>query len=211
VDLPGHDLAAHQEPFASIAQVAERVADEIAARGLTRVMLWGHSSGAAPAIETARRLQERGVQVTRVFVGAQLLGTAADRRAAADELTNRSDTEIAARLTADSGYTELAELNARHAEHIGAAYRHDCVAAHRYFCAALDNPPRAKLSAPVTVVVAADDPHTTGHTEHHRDWLLVADQVDLHELADGGHYFPRTRPAEAAQAVLRATAPLATS
>jgi hypothetical protein len=26
--------------------------------------------------------------------------------------------------------------------------------------------------------------------------------VDLHELADGGHYFPRTRPAEAAHAVL---------
>jgi amino acid adenylation domain-containing protein len=211
VDLPGHDLAAHQEPFASIEQVAERVADEIGARGLTRVMLWGHSSGAAPAIETARRLQERGVEVTRVFVGAQLLGTAADRRAAVDELTSLSDTEIAARLAADSGYTELAELNARHAEHIGAVYRHDCVSAHRYFCAALDNPPRAKLTAPVTVVVAADDPHTTGHTEHHRDWLLVADQVELHELADGGHYFPRTRPAEAAQAVLRATAPMATS
>ncbi|MFG2602120.1 amino acid adenylation domain-containing protein [Streptomyces sp. NPDC048514] len=211
VDLPGHDLAGHHEPLASVAQVAERVADEITARGLTRVMLWGHSSGAAPALETALRLQERGVPPTRVFLGAQLLGTAGDRRAAVGELTSLSDAAVAARLTSDSGYPELAELNARHAEQIGAAYRHDCVSAHRWFCAALDGPPAVRLSAPVTVVVAVDDPHTAGYAQHHRDWLLVADHVDLHELPDGGHYFPRTRPAGAAQAVLRADVPLASS
>ncbi|GGW80773.1 amino acid adenylation protein [Streptomyces lucensis JCM 4490] len=204
VDLPGHDLTAEREPFASITELAERVAGEITERGLTGVMLWGHSSGAAPALETARRLQERGVRVTRVFVGAQLLGTAAERGAAADELAGLGDAEIAARLTADSGYPELAELNARHAERIGAAYRHDCAGAHRYFRALLQAPPPVKLSAPVSVVVAADDPHTAGHTRRHRDWLLVADHVDLHELADGGHYFLRTRPAEAARAVLSA-------
>ncbi|MFH9083787.1 amino acid adenylation domain-containing protein [Streptomyces sp. NPDC017673] len=211
VDLPGHDLAAHREPFASIADVAAQVADEITARGLTRVMLWGHSSGAAPAVETARTLQERGVRVTRVFLGAQLLGTAEDRGAAVAELTGLSDAEIAARLTADSGYTELAELNARHAEHIGAAYRHDCVSAHRYFQAVLHAPPPVKLAAPVSVVVAADDPHTAGHADHHRDWLLLAEHVDWHELADGGHYFLRTRPAEAAHAVLSAAVPLAST
>ncbi|MFJ9821202.1 amino acid adenylation domain-containing protein [Streptomyces sp. NPDC101151] len=211
VDLPGHDLAAHPEPFASITQVAERVVAEIIVRGLTRVLLWGHSSGTAPALETARKLQEHGVEVTRVFLGAQLLGTAADRRTAIDELTGLSNAEIAARLTADSGYTGLAELNAQHAEHIGAAYRHDCVGAHQYFCAALEAPPAAKLSVPVSVVVAADDPHTAGHAHRHRDWLLLAEHVELHELADGGHYFPRIRPAEAAQAVLGVVAPLASS
>ncbi|MFI2203363.1 amino acid adenylation domain-containing protein [Streptomyces sp. NPDC020192] len=211
VDLPGHQPAAHPEPFASIEQVAEQVAAEITARGLSRVMLWGHSSGAAPAVETARRLQRRGVRVERVFLGAHLLGTAVERRTAIDELTSRSDAEIAARLTADGGYAELAELNARHAERIGAAYRHDCVGAHRYFRAALENPPPVKLSAPVSVVVAADDPHTDGHAHRHRDWLLLAEHVDLHELADGGHHFLRTRPAEAAQAVLSAVTPLASS
>ncbi|MFJ4949867.1 amino acid adenylation domain-containing protein [Streptomyces sp. NPDC088760] len=211
VDLPGHDLAAHREPFASIEEVAGQVAGEITARGMARVMLWGHSSGAAPALETARRLQERGVRVTRVFLGAQLLGTAAERSAAVADLTGLSDAEIAARLTADSGYTELAELDERHAEHIGAAYRHDCVRAHRWFQAVLENPPPVRLSAPVSVVVAADDPHTAGHADRHRDWLLLAEQVDLHELADGGHYFLRTRPAEAARAVLSAAVPLASA
>ncbi|RZB16879.1 non-ribosomal peptide synthetase [Streptomyces sp. F001] len=211
VDLPGHDLAARGEPFATIEQVAQQVAAEITEQGLTRVMIWGHSSGAAPAVATARKLQELGVDVPRVFLAAQLLGTAADRRAELAELTRRSNAEIAARLTGDSGYTELAELNAEHAEHVGAAYRHDCGSAHRYFADALETPSPVKLSAPVTVVVAADDPNTAGFADRHRDWQLLADHVDLHELADGGHYFLRTRPVEAARAVLGATEPLASS
>ncbi|MBJ7902231.1 amino acid adenylation domain-containing protein [Streptomyces sp. DSM 110735] len=211
VDLPGHDLAAHQEPFAPIPEVARRVADEITARGLTRVMLWGHSSGTAPAVETARLLQERGVEVTRLFLAAQLPGTLAERRAAIAELDDRDDSEIAARLASEGGYTELAELDAPHAGRVGAAYRHDCLCAHRYFRDALENPPRAKLTAPVTVVVAADDPYTAGHADAHRDWLFLAERVDLHELPDGGHYFTRLRPDEAAKAVLAAMAPLAPS
>jgi len=69
----------------------------------------------------------------------------------------------------------------------------------------LDTPPTVKLAAPVTVVVAADDPSTTGFAHRHVEWRLLADEVDLHELADGGHYFLRTRPAEAAAAVLAAS------
>ncbi|MFB7593737.1 amino acid adenylation domain-containing protein [Streptomyces sp. NPDC056160] len=210
-ELPGHDLAAADEPFAPLEQVAERVVAEIQGRGLAKVMLWGHSSGAALAVETARRLEERGVRVVRVFLGAQLPGTAAEREAAVAELTGRGNAEIAVRLSADSGYTELGELNTAHAEHIGAAYRHDCVSAHRYFAAALEDRPAVRLAAPVTVVVAADDPHTAGYGEHHQAWRFLADQVDLHELPDGGHYFPRTRPNGAARAVLGATELLASS
>jgi len=95
------------------------------------------------------------------------------------------------------------ELDAQRAEHVGAAYRHDCLCAHRYLADALDTPPAVKLSAPVTVVVAADDPSTAELPRQHRDWQLLAEHVDQHKLADGGHYFLRTRPTEAAQAVLR--------
>ena len=77
------------------------------------------------------------------------------------------------------------------------------MSANRYFAEVLDGPPPQRLSAPVTVVVAADDPTTAGFRAHHRDWELLAEHVELHELADGGHYFPRTRPAEAAQVVLQ--------
>ena len=205
VELPGHDLGAktaEDEPFASMEQVVAQVTAEITGRGLSRVLLWGHSSGTAFALATAMRLAEQGVDVERVFLGAQLPGDAAARRASVTELTGRSNAEIAAALSADGGYTELAELDAQRTGQIGAAYRHDCVSAHRYLADAMDRPADMKLSVPVTVVVAADDPSTADSAVRYRDWGFVADRVDRHELADGGHYFLRTRPAEAARAVL---------
>ena len=131
--------------------------------------------------------------------------TPADRRAAVSELTGRTSADIAAGLVADSGFAGLGELDAERTEHLGAAYRHDCVSAHRYIADALDNPQSSGLSAPVTVVVAADDPYTVDFADRYGDWQIVAAHVDLHELSTGGHYFLRTRPAEAAQAVLGAT------
>ena len=204
VELPGHDVAATSESFAPLAQLVDRVVAEITARGLKEVLLWGHSSGTAFAIETAKRLQDCGVEVQRVFLAAQLLGDAADRRASITDLTRRSNADILTDLTADGGYTELGELDAQRAEHVAAAYRHDCLSAYNYFADALENPPVRRLSVPVTVVVAADDPITSAFQRRHRDWELLAEHVDLHELSDGGHYFVRTQPAESAQAVLGA-------
>jgi surfactin synthase thioesterase subunit len=206
VELPGHDLTAESEAFAPMAQIVEQVVGEILERGLTGVMLWGHSVGAAFALATAPALLARGVEVRRVFLGAQLLGDAAGRRAAIARLNARSDAEIAADLVNQRGYTELGELDAQRAEHVGAAYRHDCISAHRWFAELLDDPPPVRLAVPVTVVAAADDPYTAAYAHRYREWQLLAEHVDLHELAGGSHYFLRTRPAEAAQAVARALA-----
>jgi amino acid adenylation domain-containing protein len=204
VELPGHDVAAGPEPFAEMTQVVDEVVAEITSRGPATVLLWGHSTGSALAMQTAAELLERGVDVERVFLGAQLLGDAAGRRAAVAGLKGRSNAEIAAQLSAHDGYPELAELDAQRAEHIGAAYRHDILSAHRWFVDALEASPAAKLSAPVTVVVAADDASTAEFRRRHHDWRHLARRVDLHVLGDGGHYFLRTRPTEAAQAVWRA-------
>jgi surfactin synthase thioesterase subunit len=209
VELPGHDLAADSEPYAPLTQVVDQAVAEINQHGLTSVMLWGHSSGTAFAVAAAMRLQELGVTVRRVFLAAQLPGDPGQRRAAISELMDHNSAEIAATLIADSGFTGLADLDAQRAEHLGAAYRHDCVSAHRYLADSMENPPATRLAAPVTVVVAADDPNTTGFGEQYRDWKILAEQVDLYELSDGGHYFLRTRPVETAQAVLSAAELLA--
>jgi surfactin synthase thioesterase subunit len=167
---------------------------ELGKRGLTRVVLWGHSAGTALAVATARALHER-MAVGRLFLAAQLPRDAAGRRAEADRLLGQGDAEIAAGL---AGY---GEFSPQQAEHIGAAYRHDCVAAHRYFADLLDAPP-APLPVPVTVVLAADDPSTAGSA--HDEWQVVAEHVDLELLSDGGHHFLRTRPHAAAEVVNRA-------
>jgi pimeloyl-ACP methyl ester carboxylesterase len=144
------------------------------------------------------------VEVEHVFLAAQLLGDATDRRASITKLAQRSNADIVTDLSADSGYTGLGELDAQRAEHVAAAYRYDCMSAYSYFADALESPPVMKLSAPVTVVVAADDPITSAFQRRHRDWELLVEQVELHEIPDGGHYFVRTKPTQAAQAVLSA-------
>ena len=96
VELPGHDVAAGSEAFAPMERVVDQVVAEIAARDLKEVLLWGHSSGTAFAVETARRLERAGTTVQRVFLGAQLIGAAADRRAAVTEIGGRSNAEISA-------------------------------------------------------------------------------------------------------------------
>jgi amino acid adenylation domain-containing protein len=206
VELPGHDLAAEREPFAPLAQVAEQVAAEIARLRLSKILLWGHSSGTALALQTARQLQALGVPVERVFLAAHLCADAAELRARAAELSGRSGAEIAAELGQAGGHGELAELDAERAEHVGVAFRHDYVSACLHLADTLDAAPAAKLSVPVTVVVAADDPRTPDYRQRYRDWQRLAEPVELQVLADGGHYFLRTRPTESAQAVLYAGA-----
>ena len=88
------------EPFAPLEDVVDQVVDEITNRELSRVMLWGHSSGTAFALATARQLRTRGIEVQRVFLAAQLLGDAAARRAHIDEINHLSDSQIAAALSA---------------------------------------------------------------------------------------------------------------
>jgi surfactin synthase thioesterase subunit len=187
-----------------MADLVPAVVAEMAKLDLGAVLLWGHSSGSAFALETASQLEQRGIQVERVFVGAQLLGTSVARRAGIEDLMKRSNRELAAALSRAVGYAQLGELDALRAEqHIGSAYRHDCLCAHRYFAEALENPPADKLSAPITVVVANDDPATAGFATHYGEWGLLSHHVDLYELSDGGHYFTRTRAAQVAQAVRR--------
>ncbi len=203
VELPGHDVAAETEEFLPMSEVIDKVVAEVAGLGSGPFLLWGHSAGAAYAVETARQLTRSGVQVQRVFIGAQLLGDAGERRRAIGEVADRSDAEIAAELSADTGYTDPGTLDAQRAEHVGAAFRHDFVSASRYLAEVLDHPPAQKLNTPMTVVVAADDPITDGFAEQFAAWQLLAGQVGVDVLTDGGHYFPRTRPAESANVVLR--------
>jgi hypothetical protein len=102
----------------------------------------------ADTVRTCHRLARRGFlfggSTGTVVSGAigwlarhgSLPGDAEGRRASITELTGRSDAEITAELTSGGGpagfRSELGNLDAPRAEQIGAAYRHDCVSAHRW-------------------------------------------------------------------------------
>ena len=202
VELPGHEDGAAPGSFATIGQVVAQVVSEVRDHKLANVMLWGHSSGAAAAIETAHTLEQLGIDVQRLFIGAELLGTSADRRARIETIAMSSDAQLAAALADGGSYTNLDELADQHRQQVLAAYRHDCVQAHRSLLTSLDRPAERKLAAPITVVVADDDPTTTGWRDRYSEWAHFSKQVDVRVLAEGGHHFVRTRPTDAASVLL---------
>ncbi|MFJ5891729.1 amino acid adenylation domain-containing protein [Streptomyces californicus] len=203
VELPGHDLTAETEPFVSLEQIARTAASEIGRCAVGPILLWGHSSGAALAVATARLLERAGHDVRAVLIGGQLVGSPDARRRHSAELEALTPLEVAARLNGDSGYAELAGTDTTRAALVGAAYRHDVLEANAFFADAVENPPVALIEAPTVLVTAADDPATRGHEGDLAAWRGIARTVEVRELPEGGHHFFRTRPAQTA-AVVRA-------
>ncbi|MFD3545971.1 amino acid adenylation domain-containing protein [Streptomyces sp. NPDC058655] len=204
-ELPGHDFAAEDEPLQDVAVLAARARDEILARVDTPVLLWGHCSGAAAALETARLLQEAGRPAERVFLGGQLLPGADALRAELAEVARAPREEILDRLRADHAYVELDAFAPERAAAVDRAYRHDAATAARHLLRILDAPAAHRIGAPVEVVVARDDAWTPAAHEAYGAWRSVSDRVTLHQLEEGGHYFPGTRAAETADVVRRTT------
>ncbi|QIP73144.1 amino acid adenylation domain-containing protein [Streptomyces sp. VN1] len=206
VELPGHDFAGGDDPMADVPEIARRVRDEIAARVTTPVLLWGHCAGAAPALETARLLQEAGRPAERVFVGALLLEDVGALRAEMAEAAEADNKSLLSRLRADNAYVELDELKPERADVVGRAYRHDVLTANSHLIRIREDAGSHRIDAPVDVVVARDDASTARFAADHGDWKAVSDRVTLHELDQGGHYFIGTRAADTA-ALVRACCP----
>ena len=111
VELPGHDVAASSESFAPMERVVDQVVAEITARGLKRSCC-GDTPPAPPS--PSRRPggcrgggRCRGCSLARSCSVPPLTG-APPSPISADAATPRSSRE----LSADSGYTELGELDA---------------------------------------------------------------------------------------------------
>ncbi|MEW2193647.1 non-ribosomal peptide synthetase [Streptomyces microflavus] len=206
VEPPARDFTGTAELPQDVAQIAHRVHDEVRRDVTGPVMLWGHCAGSAHALATARLLEASGAELTRVFLGAMLLDPVAVLEAETAEVSALSTAEITQRLLAESAYVELDGLKPERADLVGTAYRHDVCTTNAHLLALHEDPQAHRLNTPVHVVLAADDPSTERGPDRYRDWKAVADQVELHEIAEGGHYFTSTRPQETADIISGAAA-----
>jgi surfactin synthase thioesterase subunit len=165
------------------------------------VLIWGHCAGAAAALETARLLERAGRPVERVFIGALLPAEPDALRAEIAETSAADTTTLLSWLRADNAYVELDALKPERADVVGRAYRHDVLVANSHLVRLHEDRERYRLDAPVDVVVAHDDASTAGWADVYGGWKTVSDRVALLELAQGGHYFVSTRPAETAHVI----------
>ena len=198
VELPGHDAGRRDEPLLSTRAVAARVVDELQRNRRGPVMLWGHCVGVAPAVETARLLQERGAAPDHVFAGGKILATADTARRTAAQAREMSDDAIARWLAGQTGVPGFARMEAEQAGFVASVFRHDTVSANEHLAEVAEDPDAHRLGVPLTVVYAADDPITPAGPGRREGWGQLADDPGFEELVDGGHYFCEEVPARVA-------------
>ncbi|MFD9601188.1 amino acid adenylation domain-containing protein [Streptomyces sp. NPDC059970] len=202
LEPPGHNPSRPGE-FTDVIETVERTVAEIERRADLPLILWGHCGGAAVTVELARLLEERGFDLRHVFIGSKLLPPAAEMRESVEMIESWTDDEIIRYMVEETGYSELDGLDPRYASFTGDLFRHDVCGGYRYFIGLTDNGPDWRIETPVTVVVADDDKGLTHAAEEFRCWERVADHVDFHRLASGGHYFIRGNPAGTGELIRR--------
>lgn len=199
IELPRHDVATAHERLAGIPDIARRIAAEFTEAPAAPIVLWGHGSGVAIAIETAKVCAERGRDVRAVCAGGFVppaAPTEAEARMRAIDLL--SDEDVKAALSADAGFTEVDELRPERAVVVGAAYRHDMRCALGYFADLLTLKEGPCLNVPLLLVAAGDDLAAAGGRLEEL-WTPVASDITVETLPETGRHFHRTEPARTAE------------
>ncbi|TQF01913.1 alpha/beta fold hydrolase [Kitasatospora acidiphila] len=192
-NLPGHEGGGAAADLLPLPEATQRLADELQERVSGPVVVYGHCAGASQAIDLARELEDRGVPVRAVFIGASLT----DPEAAANlsRATDSPDDELHGYIKAIGGFDgALDEADLRQVLRV---LRHDMVDATRFQRDTHAAPPR-RLRAPVHCVLGDADPATPEFGTRYLGWQVFAESVSLDVLPGAGHYFLRDRAAELA-------------
>jgi pyochelin biosynthetic protein PchC len=181
VCYPGRAERIAEEPPTDLIRLGRDIADAVAALGDDRpVSLFGHSLGAAVALETARRLEELGRGPERLFASGSRDAPLPD----ADEYEDQAPESLAQRLI---------ELGGTDAELVADPYFQELVLPYIVSDGAMfhayANPLKPVLRCPVTTIFGDDDVDAD-----RRPWReLTASTLDEH-VVPGDHFYLTPRP-----------------
>jgi len=195
LNAPGHDPAGPAEAMLDVPDLVRRSADEVAALGRP-VVIYGHCSGVATAVELARELEARGVTVESTYLAAALPDLDPD----ASLQRSSGDDELRAALTALGAFD--GPLDADRADRLLTIARHDLYEALFSFQRAAHQPAPA-LRSPLRCVLGDSDLATAGHEDQVRDWSTFGDVASVDVLPDAGHYFLTTAAGRLAALIRR--------
>jgi amino acid adenylation domain-containing protein len=184
--LSGHELSRPDEPLLPIAESAQLLAEEIVERIDGPIALYGQCAGTTLVLETAALLEERGVELEAVYLGALLpdpTPEASVQRGIDDGGPTEEFYQALRSLGGFDGALSEADLAA-----ILEIVWHDLLEASRFFLDR-ESRPLARLRAPVRVIVGDEDQATAGFEERFTEWERFAYSVRLAVLPGGGHYF----------------------
>jgi len=186
VRLPGRESLLEQEPITDLTVIAGGLAEQIRQHAGSRPsVIYGHSSGAVVAYETARRLPAE--QLILLVISAQ--AAPGGRAATSTEVWDLPDAEFFARVARD-GYLP-AELLAEPEllSLVGPAVRADYQAVNRHLESLRDPRP---VGAPIIAVHAEDD--DTVDPDDITGWASLTTREWRMITRPGGHNLLRDDP-----------------
>jgi amino acid adenylation domain-containing protein len=198
LDLPGHDPSSVDDRFLSVEEAAQCCADEIEQTIRGPVAIYGHCAGVALAVELARAVEDRGIELCAAYVGAALPDP--DPEYSLRREPSTSDEVIYDFLRSLGGFD--GPLSGATVSQILRAVRSDLIESSKFFQKSYADPPR-KLRAPLLCICGDLDPATERYETRFHEWELFAASVELAVIAGGGHYFVRSHANELAELIAR--------
>ncbi|WP_051814399.1 non-ribosomal peptide synthetase [Kitasatospora sp. MBT63] len=192
-ELPGR-TAADTRPHRPVEQLAEELADAVAARAAGPVTVLGHCAGSALGLLLVTALRRRGADVRGLLVLSKVLRSADPADHTANEVLGMSEQQVLQWLADNTGLTEVDGFSAAERADLAGAFRYDTVEATRGFHRALTALAEQPLDCPVTAVIATDDPLTGGRPDAADTWRAFDPQARIVVTDHGGHYLNTTRP-----------------
>jgi surfactin synthase thioesterase subunit/MFS family permease len=193
IEPPGHDLANQTEATIPFDDLVERVVDEVKTKVTGPVALYGHCMGGALTMAIARRLEDEGVDLQRVYIGGhfpaprmpgkvhQLLRKLMPMQ---KFMSKRRAMEF---LRATGLFTEV--LDEQDQDFLMRVFAQDTQAGEDFYTDAFHGGGFRKLNAPIVVVVGDGDRATELYQERTSEWTHFSDSVSLHVIPNAGHYF----------------------
>lgn len=195
IRLPGRESLLDEPPIADLPALAKRLACAIRAHaGGAQIILYGHSSGAILAYETARAL-EPDTAILLAASAQQAPGTAVRTAAGCWDLP---DDKFFAQVVAD-GYLPAELLDAPDVlEMVAPALRADYRATHEHLSRAGWTP----VASPILTIRGTEDQTVTA--EDVAAWSALTTRGHATALIAAGHNLLRDCPAELAEALRHA-------
>ena len=196
VNLPGHDPGDARE-FLTIEEASEKLVGEINSLVSGRIIFYGHCVGSALALETARKLEQRGIAVESIFLGGIMPPSSTLlQKNNYDPWKLVSDSNILRFL----GKIGLPRINVSKELLKGMvlSFRHDVRSYYRFFNE-LEKANIEKLCTPVHCVVGEKDLVTRNYDKKFHRWNRYAQKVRLLVINDANHYFIKSHSIELAE------------
>jgi len=186
------DIKRDGEEIVDTDSLINRVVEEIEASGISRLIVWGHCSGAAGAISLGAALKHSKIDVTAIVLAGKLLRSASVLNKQISDTLSWSDETVVEWLRDTTGLNVTESGADQVLSALASDYRYDAVASNKKLLDVWGG--GETINAPLHCVFAEDDPLTADSKGLVENWGIVNRDISIHKVSNGGHYFINTRP-----------------